>query len=1176
MFRTIRYLVLVGGALLLVFAPRPAAAQVSTGSLSGSVVDATGAAIQGTQITATNVATGAQSQTTSNTVGLFRLYLLPAGTYRVEVTKAGFSTLAVPNVEVNVGADHGLGQLALRVGAVSTTVEVSGSPALLQTSQVQVTNAISGTALTQYAGIQENEGLDYLTLTMPGVVSPRDLGYSNSNGTGFSVNGIRARNNDQEIDGQNNNDNSVTGPALFLTNPDFVQQYQATTNNFGPEYGRNSGSVVNIITKSGTNNWHGTVSGTEGNSAMDTLSNTQKRFEGLKKVPRYNDEFTSATIGGPLWKDHVFIFGGFDDEINSSKTVYASGNLTPTPTGVGEMASCFPGSPSVQALASYGPFGVGGGDPTVSPGSEGDVLLSGGGFAGFTPNNVDGKCHVQMGGVQRTLGDSYHQYDWIYRTDVVVSNKDRFYGRYLFNKLSVFNLDDFGTAAAGYPVNVPSLSQDIALSWTHTFTPMMVNEVRLSFGRANIQFGGNTIGNTIPTQGNIGEAVANVSFGTPGLLGFGAPTYAPQGRVIDTYQVQDNWRYSLGRHQITAGVNYTQQRSPNIFLPNYNGSFTFDDWSTFAQDVPAEINIAQGNPHIDFRENDTFLYFGDDYKVARNLTVTLGLTWSYYGQPVNLYNQETTKRESNPTTAFWDTSLPLSVRTVPAIPSVKNSFGPGVGFAYSPNWGGWLTGNGKTVIRGGYRLAYDPPFYNIYTNMASSAPLVLLQSLSGVPMPADLTGPNVRTLLASYLVKGVDDPRSFNQSTVAPNFGPDRVHEWTFGIQREIVRDAVFEARYVGNHGFDLFQSVNANPYIADLAAAFPSVLPSGAAPCPAADAVVPTAVGRLHCNDGIVRERTNTGYSDYEGLQLQLRTTNLFRQLTMRANYTFSKTTDNSSLIFSNYGGGSTIAFSQNPLNYTSGEHSLSGLDIPQAFSLTFAEELPFLRDQHGVVGHVLGGWGVTATYLLSSGQVYTPQQAVAGVLTGAVGSDYSFNIPFIGILDTFRPFIGNPQAPADQVGIFALDACYYFGVTGGEPICNLANTSPDALVSFNGLNTTSDISTYTPQTVNSKQVRYIVDGGEAQTVFNQPYGNAGRNSLRDAKTNTANISIYKNFKFGERATLQWHMSLINAFNHPNYSSVDPFIEDAGLVAEGTGFANPSLTSGGNRTLRFGLKVIF
>ena len=164
--------------------------------------------------------------------------------------------------------------------------------------------------------------------------------------------------------------------------------------------------------------------------------------------------------------------------------------------------------------------------------------------------------------------------------------------------------------------------------------------------------------------------------------------------------------------------------------------------------------------------------------------------------------------------------------------------------------------------RGGYRLSYDPPFYNIYLNIASSSPQVLAQTLTGAvaaanPLPAEPIGSNVRTALASSLVFGVSDPRSFNQTTISPNFGPDKIHSWSFGVQRELNKSAGLEVRYVGNHATNLFQSTNANPFIAGLAAGFPSLVPSGLTPCPAADAINAKAVGRVNCNEGVLRERT-------------------------------------------------------------------------------------------------------------------------------------------------------------------------------------------------------------------------------------------------------------------------------------------------------------------------------
>jgi len=327
----------------------PASAQVSTGSVSGNLVDAQGAGVPSASVQLTNKDSNQVFTSQSDNAGLFHLAQLQPGTYRVEISKQGFKKVVFDTIEVAVGADRGLGAIKLEIGEVTATVEVSSAPPLVENTEAQVTNEFTSTNIQTFPGVLENQGLDFLALTVPGVASNRDLGFSNSNGPGFEVNGIRGRNNDQQIDGQNNNDNSVAGPGLFVSDPEFVQEYQITTSNFGPEYGRNSGSVVNIITKSGTNNVHGSVYGTESNSVLNALSNTQKAFEGLKKPARFNDEFTGGTIGGPLWVDHVFFFAGFNNEIVSQQQVYTSGvdnsggavgSLTPTPNGIATLVAC--------------------------------------------------------------------------------------------------------------------------------------------------------------------------------------------------------------------------------------------------------------------------------------------------------------------------------------------------------------------------------------------------------------------------------------------------------------------------------------------------------------------------------------------------------------------------------------------------------------------------------------------------------------------------------------------------------------------------------------------------------------------------------------------------------------------------------------------------------------------
>ena len=1161
---------------LLGMAVTPAYAQVSKGSISGSVTDPQGALVTGASVTAVSKDTNQSTTTESDSSGLFRIGLLPPGTYRVEVTKQGFRKTVFDNVDVSVGADRGLGAIKLEVGEVSATVEVSSAAPLIQSTEAQVTNSFTAATLQTFAGVLENQGLDNLALTVPGVVNNRDLGFSNTNGTGFAVNGLRGRNNDQQIDGQNNNDNSVAGPGLFVSDVEFVGEYQITTNNFGPEYGRNSGSVVNIIIKSGTNNAHGAVYGTESNSVLNALSNVQKQsvadgFEGLTKPARFNDEFTGGTIGGPLWKDHLFFFGGFDNEIVSQQQVYATGALTPTPVGIATMVSCYGSTASLLALQKYGPYAIGGGNP--SP---------------LAPQLIDlgTSCPgVEFGGVQRTLATGSKSYNFPIKLDIQTA-KNHFYGRYIYNRSTFYNTDAFGTAAAGYPANVPALSQAYGFSWARTLSSHMSNEFRASYGRLNVQFGGNSIGNTIPNQNDIDKAIARISFNSTARLGFGPATNAPQGRIVNTYQLQDNWSYFRGRHSWKAGVNFTYQRSPNKFLPVLNGSWRFTNWDTFGQNVPNRVQVASGDPNLDFREKDTFAYFGDDFKIKNNLTLNLGITWSYYGQPANLFHDRSLAA-ANSSTPLWNPALPVSVTTFPEIPAPKNSWGPSVGFAWTPGGFGRLTGNGKTVVRGGYRLSYDPPFYNIYVNISSAAPNVLLNTLTGSgatgnPLLANPTGPNVRTQLAGSLLTGVFDPRTFNETGITPDFGPQKTHEWRLSVQRELGASAVFEAGYVGNRGTNLFQSTNGNPRIDGLLAAFPSFVPAGLTPCttptsvlgPGQGASSHLELGRVSCDLGIVRRRTNTAYSDYHGLQMELRSTRLWNQLALKTSYTFSKTTDNASEIFSSFAGGGSQAFSQSQVNFTGEEHGISGLDFRHNWTLSFYEEIPAFRAQHGVIGHILGGWAISGTYFMASGQPYTPIQFA---LNGASYYDNAFASAFYGTVDqALRPFLGSLSAPVTSVGMFAGDAC---AVDINDNLCGNPAITPTTLVSFNGINngltgTMTNPANPTgpplpdpanPATVvTNKDVRFIANTPTANTQFNTPFGNVARNSVRDARTNIGSFGVFKTVNVKENVKVVWHMSMQNVFNHPNYFSIDPFLDDAGLHSEGTGFGDPSVFSGG------------
>jgi Carboxypeptidase regulatory-like domain len=1165
------------------FGAHQSSAQISKGSISGTVIDSQEFAVAGAQVNATNQGTNQEFSTISDSAGFFRLNLLPIGNYRVEILANGFKALIVAHVPVNSASDEGLAGLQMEVGEVATAVDVPWRTALIESTDAQVSSSFGRQTLTSFSGILENNGLDNLALSVPGVVNSRDLGVSRANGAQFGVNGLRGRSNDQQIDGQNNNDNSATGPALVLSDPEFVEEYQITTNNFGPEYGRNSGSVVNILTKSGTNSLHGSVYGTEGNWRLNALSTTEKTFERLTQVPAFNDTFVGGTIGDAIVENKLFFFGGADSEILNQAGVFGSGQLTATPAGISTLTACFPGSASVQALETYGPYAVKAGSPLPQ---------------GTSRLEDFGECAgVEMAGIQRVLPEDIRQHNFIVRLDYQTA-KSHFYGRYVYAKNTLFN--NAGNAAAGYPADTLTLSQDYAFSWARAINNRTANEFRTSYGRLNSQEGGNSIGNTVPRSNQLGNALTSIIFNDPSLLSLGVPLYFPQGRIVNTYQIQDNWTHLAGRHSLKAGVDFTYLQSANIVFSNYNGAFRFNDYGALAANWPNRIQIASGNPNLDFREKDTFLYFGDDLRLRQNLVLNLGVTWSYYGQPANLLHTLTTQSQTG-STPLWNPSLPLDVTTLPAIPAPKNSWGPDVGFAWSPGNGLLNSGGGKIVVRGGYRLAYDPPYYDMYLKVASGAPSVLLTTLTGAdaianPLPAVPTGPNVRALLAPHLQTGIFDPREFSENTIPLDFGPDRVHEWSLGLQREITEAAVFEVRYVGNHGQHLFQSIDGNPFILGLANLYPNLVPTGVTPCSASQAAIPETVGRVYCDRGaLVRERTNTGYSDYQALQTEFRSTHLWNQLTLRAAYTFSKTTDNASEIAATLAGGGTFGFPQNQLNFTTEEHGLSGLDFPQNLVLSVLEELPFYSTRRGFLERALGGWQVSALYILSSGQPYTAAQSGLNCATGggACGGipdtvnpyDPQFNAAFAGPDGALRPFLGASSAPPQSVGIFANDVC---AVDVSGNLCGSPAIGATTLISLNQFNdgfrgtktdatgnTVAD-SGHPASVVTQRDVHFIANTATAARVFGTPFGNVGRNTLRDYHTNVLNLSLFKTTHVSEKWRIQFHVDFLNAFNHPNYASIDPFIDDAGLFAEGTGFADPRAQSSAGRTICFGLKIYF
>jgi hypothetical protein len=1134
---------------------------IATGSISGTVIDPSGAAVPGAHVKAVSSSTNQEFSGDTNENGYINFRSVPPGAYKITITASSFRQAILEGVEVTVAHDTNLGAVRLELGQVGETVQVEGAAPLIESTTSQVTTSFSSQATTD---LPLGGSYDQLTLLIPGVADTGSNSFSNSNGASFSSNGLRGRSNNFQIDGQSNNDNSVAGPSIFLGNQDALDEVSVITNQFSVEYGRASGSVVNYVTKSGTNDFHGSAFEYFTGSHWDSHDNLETASD---TIPRYVENRFGGSFGGPIKRNKAwFFFTPYFDRVRTAGSPSTSGStITPTPAGLTELAAAFPGNPAVAALQAIGPYAVTAGNPHPNAAPVTKIVSD-----GVTSAPID------FSTFERNVPSLFNDREFTGRVDVQLTNKDRVGARYIFQQNILTGAT--GRFAQGVWVDIPARDQQIALDWTRDFNSRVVNQVRYSFSRANFGFEGGSFPNCL--RSNIFDCPTGITLqGTNSV--FGTQNNLPQGRIINNTQVQDNASWQLGRHTLKFGGEYYKQRSPNVFLPNIDGTYIFSgggskpggscttqfaatlsvfdstvcSFSRFLANTPTQLNLTDGPPSFNFKEFDLAFYAGDDWHVKENLTINLGLRWEYSSQAVNLLHDLSVKNQggSNP---FWDTSLPANVTTVPEIPNHYKYFGPSVGIAWKPHIFG-LRGD-KTVIRAGYRITYDPAFYNIFLNVATAAPVVNAGSItSGAKLPnSGFLGSDVRALNLGLIPTGPGiNPGSRNNTRVSNDFHEPYTQNWTLGVQREITNQIVFEVRYAGNRVNGNFQTLNANPSLAGLIDnGFSSFIPASVSACSTAG-TPGFASARANCDFTNVRLRANTAWSNYNGLQTELRIRN-WHGLTAGFAFTFSKTLDNNSEIFSTFSGGNTVAGAQNPFDTSAGEKALSGLDFPKTASIFFIYELPFYKGQHGFLGHLLGGYQMNGTYRFSVGQLWTP-----ATFTGSNSScQNSFDNSFFSAVSSCRMFNGNLKAKVDTVGQCTDPAA---------PDCGLV-----------------DLFTGAPTTVSA--VRWIYNDDTADQFFGSPYGNSRRNpGYRGSNVSTVNYSMFKTTKLTERLSLRLEAQVYNLFNHRFLGVPDPIIDDLNLAnggSFGNNFFNPSggdytnvvLNGLGRRRLILGGKFTF
>ncbi|MFL6229812.1 MAG: carboxypeptidase regulatory-like domain-containing protein [Pyrinomonadaceae bacterium] len=1248
--------------LILPLSSIPAMAQATTGTLRGVVADPNGGVIAGATVTAKNEGTGTStSPVTTTGEGTYEIAALQPGNYTVTVEAPGFKRGVSTGVVVKVGIVNPL-DVQLATGNVSETVTVTANTEeVVQRDQSQISTTIEARRVEDLPSNGAGGGIDTLALLAPGVVANRSGG-TNTNGTGLSVNGNRGRSNNFQIDGADNNDLSVGGPALFVDFQDSVQEFQVITNNFSAQYGRNQGAIVNIVGKSGTSQFHGTAfEFHQDNKNLNSLDNIEKASGQTEPNQSLYNVF-GGTLGGPAIlprfgeggksyiSDRLFFFGAYQGIRNPSQSTGSSTALSIVPSEFARLQSTFPGNAVINSIVQYSPFAIPGASPnSFVAGTPGPALIStnlanancpkailttvtpkagcayanlgnfliGGPYDVINLGTATAPLLFQAAQYQRTVSTAYTENYYNVRFDLKATERNNVTVRYLNQKqLSANALQG---PSSGFNGAVPATSKNFGGTWTRTISNRAVNEFRATYQRIGVEFGGGCNVSTpgcIPGPAQIGEALTNIAFS--GALGLtksnalatiGPATNLPQGRIGKVYQIADNLNYTLGRHSLIFGAEYKKLTNLSPFLPVYNGAFSFNSATRIVNNTPSTISITGGDPLLAFNESDKYAFVQDDFKIRPNLTLNLGLRYEYTGQPLDALTEQSIARENDPARRFYNPALPLSVRTVPSVPADKNNFAPRIGFAYSPHFWKSFLGEDATVIRGGFSIAYDPAFYNILSNVQNAAPFSAalnvpagsLTSLttSPLPLPNNPIGSTVRAAATSSgaLPLGTLNPLFLTQTQVAPDFRSPYSEQFSLGVQHQFGRHHIAEVRYVGTHGVGLFQNVNANFFIGPIAngfaigrtaggsivacdasatgdagcigfQSFPQVLPPGVTAQTFASCGNNACVNRIRPQAGIT-VRQNSSQSIYHSMQSRYNGRFLNDSMSLGLAYTWSKTIDDSSEIFAETD--ILSASAQNPFCINRCERSLSALDRPHVFSANFIYDVPFFKSQEGIVGHLLGGWQLNGTYILTSGATFTPGQS----------SNATFGLGNTYLTAGDRPFLSNPNADRRQVGITQYDAFFLFGAfrgtTNANTLVNFAGTNPTGLISLTALNATGDI---VPVTTND--VKYIFNGPGAARLFGTPFGSSPRNAERGPIFNQLNMSLFKNIKVFERLTVQLRGEAFNVLNHPNpgfgveRGGYLPAININAAGNEGGAFGENQDIELARRVVQVGIRIIF
>jgi Carboxypeptidase regulatory-like domain len=905
-----------------------------TGDLQGTVLDVKGLAVADATATIKNLGTGVTRTMKTSSAGEFSAQQLDIGAYELSIEKQGFAT-SKTQVVIRSGEITRL-NFTLDVGSVTEIISVeAGAEAFLDTANSQISTSISEQDVKDLP-IINRDPLAFATLA-PGV-SPVSKDNPFLGSGSFNANGQRGRAINITVDGAVASDISTTGGAgLGTFSLDEVQEFKLITDNFSAEFGRNSGAQLQLITKSGTNQYHGSVY----EFHQDAAGNARAFFDTTGKVTPVVNNLWGFVAGGPVVKDHLFVFGHYEgNKVRGAGSTSTATVLTPA------QAAAIT-DPTSQALFQSV------GAPTGAPNASGS-----------------------SGSVSNSAANATDTYSWALRVDESWrGGKDVLTSRYGTDPVTQVRpgLVFVGTRLPNYGANVTNTARTYNIGETHIFTPAIVNQARFTFSRTKPIFLPFTT-----LKPPFAPLIQISGFDT-----MGEASIIPQGRTENDFEYSDTVSWSRGRHGFKFGVDAFRYQQNSFFDSNFRGSLSFATVHDFQIGNPSLFTENVGNSVRGNRNTDIFTFAQDDFRITNSLTLNLGVRLESAGGVSEVHNILSNIDPNNHTPLGGGGTGPLGGVDLGGTAFQRNyNWAPRLGVAWNPN-------HGKLVFRGGYGWAYDFIYQNPITNLRFAPPFIpslTLATFSGANSYANVVAGTSAAQASAKAAIGTFPATQVNFgsfSAVEQNLKNPVSKQSSFGVEYQISKDYVVKASWVGVWSSDLQVTLPVN------------LIPAANRPAPATSLADEQArlsqfvaafkrengAGNLRLDQrfNTVTEVESIGTSNYQGLQVVV-VKQRSHGLSLQGSYSYGHSIDDVSDALNVLVNDTPTV--QDPTNFKANRAN-SEFDLRHRFVVDHVYELPFTNHLEGTARKFLHGWAVSGIFSFQTGFPTTILSGARGGLT-------------------------------------------------------------------------------------------------------------------------------------------------------------------------------------------------